>query len=92
MSFLNPELPENKPAWEVPMEYTEMKKQISDLKSKLDAQVKENGELREALKECEIALSHCKNRPHEHNPPDTFVMTHCEVIDRALSKIQGAGK
>jgi hypothetical protein len=31
------------------------------------------------------ALEHCKNRPHEHNPPKEFTMTHCKVIDCSLA-------
>ncbi len=31
------------------------------------------------------ALEHCRHRPHEHNPPPEFTVTHCEVIDRALA-------
>lgn len=35
------------------------------------------------------ALEHCKNRPHEHNPPKEFTVTRCDVIDKALEQTQG---
>lgn len=49
----------------------------------------ENARLREALELAKSALEHCKHRPHEHNPGADFVVTRCEVIDRALAALSG---
>jgi|SRR4051812_28708893 hypothetical protein len=46
---------------------------------------KENESLRAMCAAKDVALKHCRNRPHEHNPPPDFTITHCEVIDRALT-------
>jgi septal ring factor EnvC (AmiA/AmiB activator) len=53
--------------------------------ARLEAKVKE---LEGKLKGAEEALEHCRNRPHEHNPPIEFILTECEVIDRALAQLR----
>jgi hypothetical protein len=58
----------------------ELESGITELKAKL---AQEQNKVRIAL----VALIHCRNRPHEHNPSKGFTMTQCEVIDRAIKTL-----
>lgn len=41
-----------------------------------------------ALQIALLALEHCRHRPHEHNPPPSFGVTDCDIINRGINAIR----
>jgi hypothetical protein len=62
-----------------------------EARAALRARDAENEAKAAVIAAADIALEHCRQRPHEHNPaPDWQGPTRCEVIDRALAAIRGS--
>lgn len=59
-------------------------RQADELRIDRDAARAEVERLKAGLGIAREALLHCKTRPHEHNPPQGFTTTRCEVIDRGI--------
>ncbi len=68
---------------------TEARREAHVRAEKAEAEIER---MKAGLAHAAVALEHCKHRPHEHNPPADFTVTHCEVIDRALARLAEALK